>query len=658
MGPNGRVDEHAIFIEALECDSDSARRALLESRCGGDEALRHRIDRLLELYAGSGDFLEEPVASRPAPPDNLYQPGTQIDGYELLEQIGEGGMGVVFAAKQETPIQRTVALKILKPGMDSRRLLARFDAERQVLALMDHPNIARVLDAGTTSLGHPYFVMEVVRGVPITEYCRARKLGIKARLRLFLTVCDAVQHAHQKGIIHRDLKPSNILVTDGDDRAFVKVIDFGIAKAIDCQLSIHSTLTGVSQVIGTPLYMSPEQAESGNLDIDTRSDIYSLGTVLYELLTDTTPFDTERLNTAIPNEMFRIIRSEEPPAPSARVELSASKSKKGECDEPAESPRWSHTLRGELDWIVMKSLDKDRARRYQTAKEFADDVRRYLDGEAVSACPPSILYRFRKTLRNHYRAVLTIAGAVLLLFVAATTTSVMAVRASRAERQATEAQVKAETEAAVAAAISDFLRNELLGQANPYENPDRELSLREVLDRASSRITGHFPGQPLVEAEIRMTLATAYLHLGELGQAESHFQHARRLRAQQLGSQHRETLKADYFLARVTFEKQGPATAADSFRRVLRAQEIALGRDAPDTLVTMDWLAWCYALQSRFSEAEALYKEASTGLRRKLGDTHPDTLDCLEGLAQLYAFEEKYAEAEELQQAVLEDRRR
>ncbi len=243
MEEHEQLDEHALFAEALECPDEATRRALLDSRCAGDDRLRRRIERLLELHASSGNFLEEPAAARPLFADGLYRVGMQIDGYELVEQIGEGGMGLVFAAKQETPIRRTVALKIVKPGMDSRRLLARFEAERQVLALMDHPNIARVLDAGSTPLGHPYFVMEIVRGVPITEFCRSRQLSIEARLRLFLTVCDAVQHAHQKGIIHRDLKPSNILVMPRDDGAFAKVIDFGIAKAVDCRLSIDSGLT-------------------------------------------------------------------------------------------------------------------------------------------------------------------------------------------------------------------------------------------------------------------------------------------------------------------------------------------------------------------------------------------------------------------------------
>ena len=350
------------------------------------------------------------AARRHTRPADAERPGTIIGPYKLLEQIGEGGFGLVFMAEQQQPVRRKVALKILKPGMDTRQVIARFEAERQALALMDHPNIARVLDAGETGSGRPHFVMELVKGVPITDYCDQSRLTTRERLALFTHVCHAVQHAHHKGIIHRDLKPSNVMVTLHDGVPVVKVIDFGIAKALGQQLTDKTLFTGFAQMVGTPMYMSPEQAQLSGLDIDTRSDIYSLGVLLYELLAGVTPFDRERLRTVGYDEMRRIIREEDPPSPSTRLSTLGQAAVTVSAERQSDPKRLCRLLRGELDWIVMKALEKDRNRRYETANELARDVDRYLKDEPVQACPPSAWYRFRKFTRRH-KTLLATDGA-------------------------------------------------------------------------------------------------------------------------------------------------------------------------------------------------------------------------------------------------------
>ena len=345
-------------------------------------------------------------------------PGIVIGPYKLLEQIGEGGFGVVFMAEQQRPVRRRVALKVIKPGMDTRQVIARFEAERQALALMDHPNISRVLDAGATESGRPYFVMELVRGIPLSEFCDQNRLTVGERLELFITVCHAVQHAHQKGIIHRDIKPNNVLVTLHDGTPVAKVIDFGIAKATGQQLTEKTLFTSFAQMVGTPLYMSPEQAEMSGLDVDTRSDIYSLGVLLYELLTGTTPFDQERMRTAGYDEVRRIIREEEPAKPSARISTLNRAATTVTANRKSDPSRLRQLFRGELDWIVMKALEKDRNRRYETAAAFAADVQRYLNDEAVEACPPSARYRFRKFARRNKAAFLTGSAVAVAMLVA------------------------------------------------------------------------------------------------------------------------------------------------------------------------------------------------------------------------------------------------
>jgi serine/threonine protein kinase len=403
----------SLFSAALAIESPEERAKYLDQVCGSDQSLRARVDELLAAYPRVERFLEAPAAPGITTDQARLgeSPGTLIGPYKLVQEIGAGGMGTVWMAQQTEPVKRLVALKVIKPGMDSHQVLARFEAERQALALMDHPNIARVLDAGATAAGRPYFVMELVKGVPLTKYCDEHRLTPKERLALFIPVCLAIQHAHQKGIIHRDIKPSNVLVALYDGKPVPKVIDFGVAKATGQQLTEHTLVTGFGAVVGTLEYMSPEQAELNQLDIDTRSDIYSLGVLLYELLTGSTPLEKKRLHQAAMLEVLRIIREEEPPRPSTRLsstdELPSVAANRG-----LEPRKLSGVVRGELDWIVMKAIEKDRNRRYETANGFAMDVQRYLADEPVLACPPSAGYRLRKFARRH-KGGLAAAGLVL-----------------------------------------------------------------------------------------------------------------------------------------------------------------------------------------------------------------------------------------------------
>jgi eukaryotic-like serine/threonine-protein kinase len=414
------MQEQSLFIEALEREDPAERAAFLDRACAGDADLRRRIDRLLARHEEGGSFLVPPSPGLAATVDDLVRerPGTVIGPYKLREEIGEGGMGLVFVAEQTQPVRRRVALKVIKPGMDTRQVVARFEAERQALALMDHPNICRVLDGGTTGSGRPYFVMELVKGVPITQFCDAERLPVRQRLGLFLDVCAAIQHAHQKGIIHRDVKPGNVLVSSHDGTPVVKVIDFGVAKAIGQQLTEKTVYTHLNQMVGTPAYLSPEQAGQSGLDVDTRTDVYALGVLLYELLTGSTPVDGERLRTVGFDEMRRIIREEEPARPSTRISTLGLAADTVSANRRCEPKVLSQLVRGELDWVVMKALEKDRNRRYESASAFAADVQRYLNDEPVLACPPSTWYRLRKFTRRNKVGVVTAAGLALGILLA------------------------------------------------------------------------------------------------------------------------------------------------------------------------------------------------------------------------------------------------
>ncbi|HEX3625239.1 MAG TPA: protein kinase [Verrucomicrobiae bacterium] len=470
--------EEEIFEAALNLP-EAERAAYVDNACGGDSGLRARVTELLKAHAVSGSFMKAPaVAARKTivlsmPLDE--KPGDKIGRYKLLQQIGEGGCGVVYMAEQEEPVRRRVALKVIKLGMDTKSVIARFEAERQALAMMDHPNIAKVLDAGATENGRPFFVMELVRGIKITDYCDQNKLSTIERLKLFIQVCNAIQHAHQKGIIHRDIKPSNILVTLHDGVPVPKVIDFGIAKAAQGRLTDQTLFTAFEQFIGTPAYMSPEQAEMSGLDIDTRSDIYALGVLLYELLTGTPPFDPKELLKAGLDELRRTIREKEPAKPSTRlstmldVDLTVVAQRR-----QSDAPKLIHLLRGDLDWIVIKSLEKDRTRRYETANGLAMDIQRYLTNEPIVARPPSTIYRFQKLVRRNrsvFAAVSVGAAALIIglilstcLFIQERITLKRAVAAEKVERQLKE---QAEKEAEGTQLI---LRAELLLMQGQYDD--------------------------------------------------------------------------------------------------------------------------------------------------------------------------------------------
>ncbi|HEY1788755.1 MAG TPA: serine/threonine-protein kinase, partial [Verrucomicrobiae bacterium] len=420
--------EQELFEAALPIASQDERAAFLDRACDGDPELRTRVSKLLAAHTQTESFFqgcisdfakaaqELPLVAGADSYKNLAEDliGTFVGRYKLLKTLGEGGCGVVYLAEQEEPVRRRVALKIIKLGMDTQSVIARFDAERQALALMDHPNIAKVLDAGATETGRPYFVMELVDGIKITKYGEENHLTTDERLRLFVRVCQAIQHAHQKGVLHRDIKPSNILVALHDGVPVPKVIDFGIAKAIEGRLTGQTTYTSDGQLVGTPAYMSPEQAELNCVDIDTRSDIYSLGVLLYELLTGRTPFDQKKLTGAGFDEMRRILREDEPQRPSVllgslvHTELIVAAAQRG-----VDPPRLVKSLKGELDWIVMKTLEKDRRRRYETANALAMDILRYLNSEPVLACPPSRIYRFQKLVSRN--KVIFASGLVVLM---------------------------------------------------------------------------------------------------------------------------------------------------------------------------------------------------------------------------------------------------
>ena len=445
------MTEREIFDAALDIVDPDERDAFLNAACENNAGLAEHVRGLLVAQRLLSGFLEAPAIASDAtatgagavvPPEST---GTVIGPYKLLQPIGEGGMGTVYMAEQSTPVRRTVALKLIKAGMDSRQVLARFGAERQALALMDHPNIAKVFDAGTADNGRPYFVMELVKGIPITKFCDERRLTLRERLELAIPVCQAVQHAHQKGIIHRDLKPSNVLIALYDGKPVPKVIDFGVAKAAGPRLTDQTLYTEFGAVVGTLEYMSPEQAELNQLDIDTRSDIYSLGVLLYELLTGSTPLEHKRIKQALFLEILRVIREEESPRPSMRLSTTEELPSIAACRN-IEPRKLSGLMRGELDWIVMKALDKDRNRRYETANGLAADLRRYLDDEPVEACPPSARYKLSKFLRR-YRLPLRVAAAFVLLLLLATAVSAwLAVRAQAARNRAVTAEASARDE--------------------------------------------------------------------------------------------------------------------------------------------------------------------------------------------------------------------
>jgi len=652
--------EEKIFYEALE-KSPEQREAFLKETCGKDQQLYNRVEALLKAHDVDDSFLENsPMDSEvtvdTAPVREVC--GSVIGRYKLLEQIGEGGMAVVFMAEQTQPFQRRVALKIIKLGMDTKQVIARFEVERQALALMDHPNIAKVHDAGTTETGRPYFVMELVRGISITKYCDQHKLNALERLELFKPVCEAVHHAHQKGIIHRDIKPSNVLVTLHDGKPVPKVIDFGIAKAVSRKLTEKTVFTHFAQLIGTPEYMSPEQAEMSGLDIDTRTDIYSLGILLYELLTGTLPFDPETLRSAAFGEIQRIIREEEPPTPSKRLSGLGEEAKNIAESRRTDVTSLVRSLHRELEWIPLMAMRKDRTHRYRSASELADDIQNYLDGAPLIAGPESAVYRTRKFIRRN-RTSVTAAALVILVFVVGFIISMyMYFEAEDSRRREAVAYAEAKQQADISKAVNEFLNDDLLASVDPRMAKGREITVREVLDAASEKIEGKFEGKPLIEASIRQTLGGTYWNLGKYEEAELHWERSYRLRREHRGEEHKETL-ASMNNVGMLYERQGRYDEAEPLLvKSLDVKRRVLGEEHRETLVSMNNVGLLYENQGRYDEAEPILVKALEVGRRVLGEEHPDTLTCMNNLGGLYQSQGRFDEAEPLLVKSLDIQRR
>ena len=755
MNPADRERVKELLARAARLDPPQ-RKAFIEGAAGGNAEIAAEALELLRTLDDSA-FMSAPTGAglgyTPSGSSSIHEgTGTKIGRYKLLQLIGEGGFGTVFMAEQTEPVHRRVALKLIKAGMDTRQVIARFEAERQALALMDHPNIARVLDAGATDGGRPYFVMELVRGEPVTRYCDQARLPVRERLELFRDVCNAVQHAHQKGIIHRDLKPSNVLVTVADGVPLPKIIDFGIAKATEARLTDKTLFTELHQLIGTPEYMSPEQAEVCGVDIDTRSDIYALGVLLYELLAGSTPLERGRLHSTPLAEIQRLIREEEPPRPSLRLATLAldtarrashavamrRSAKPGvtsqgslgvaRCPTPpdaagdssdssaieiarrrqSEPLPLSRSLCGDLDWIVMKCLEKDRQRRYATASALADDVGRYLVDQPVLATPPSAGYRFRKFVRRNRGAVLAGAMVTSTLLVAAGVSLAFGLSATRQRKDAEFARaraLKAEGEAEARAdeleQVAKFqqeqlsgidaqsmgmrLRAGLLKKARaaferaelPAEEADARVAELEKL-LAGSDFTGlalealennffqpalaaiekQFVGQPLVKARLLQTLADTLHELGLYEEAGVPQEQAVAIRRRLLGDDHPDTLGSVRSMGFVLLAQGNSAEAEIYLREALEGGRRVLGGEHPDTLTSMNLLGLLLQAQGKLEEAELYYREALEKRRQALGDEHTDTLTSINNMGFLLQAQGKLSEAEPYLREALEKFRR
>ena len=645
-----------VFTEAAAKASPQARAAYLDEACAGDPSLRAQIESLLAAQDQLGDFIEPAFLQKSAEESDAT--GTRIGPYTLLEKIGEGGFGVVYMAEQEQPVRRKVALKVIKAGMDTKQVIARFEVERQALALMDHPNIARVLDAGETQDGRPYFVMELVRGLPITEFCEQREIPIRERLRLFIQATPAIQHAHQKGIIHRDLKPSNVMITMIDGAPVPKVIDFGVAKAIAQRLTEKTLFTRYDQLIGTPAYMSPEQAELSGQDVDTRSDIYALGCLLYELLTGTAPIEKETLRKAGFDEIRRLIRETDPPTPSTRARQLARATSDGNATvAPRPTPPST-----DLDWIVMKCLEKDRARRYATASDLAADLERHLRHEPVTARPPSQIYRLGKFTRRHRLQVgfgvclgIAIIGGLIFSWAGFAQARRERDRALGAEQQATTQERLAQTEAIRSAQVAQFLQ-QILTSVNPARAKGRDTTLlREILDDTVVRLPADLAGQPEVEADLRRTLGGVYFALGDTTNAAAMHLEAVRLLKEHFGEDHLEVARALYWFADMRQQERKYLEAESLFRESLTIRRRLLGDYDDDVARSLIRLAAVLKKQGgtkvveareKLAEAERLARDQLAKSRASPDTSTDELIKILGRLSHTLGYEKKYSEAE------------
>lgn len=663
MTDQRRRHAEELFQQAVDLPPDR-RGVYLAEQCSDDPDILADVQSLLE------HFDAEPTPSlccdeTPFDPEAGLV-GKYIGPYKLLQLVGEGGFGSVYLAEQAEPVRRQVALKLIKLGMDTRQVIARFEAEQQALAMMDHPNIAKVLDAGTTESGRPFFVMELVRGIRITDYCDHNNLTTRQRLDLFMQVCRAVQHAHQKGIIHRDLKPSNVLVTLHDGEAIPKVIDFGIAKAIDHRLTDKTLFTEFLRFLGTPEYMSPEQAAMSGLDVDTRTDVYSLGVLLYELLTGTTPFTLKELNLAAYDEIQRIIREQDPPTPSKRLSTLGAELGTVARNRHADPQALTRLLQGDLDWIVMKALEKDRTRRYDTAADLAADVQRHINHEPLLAGPPGRIYRLSKFARRNRVAVVAgalMTAAVLVGFALAT---VGFLQARKGRAIAEEARARAEAEAARSLAVSNFLQD-MLTLADPMElrllsafAPEREIvsltgggvardmSVAEMTRRAAGQIDRVFAGKPELEAVARETIGMAMYGLGKYAEAEPQLEEALDIRRRKLGDDHPDTLRSSLALGNLFLDTGRTAEGEPLVRAAYRGMKREYGDRHPRTLSCAS--VWASALcdRGKLSESDALFGATLDAQKGILGDEHRDTLITMWRWAVAYLSRGRLAEGQQL----------
>ncbi len=592
------------------------------------------------------------------PPHKEPGLGSLIAGkYKLVKELGKGGMGVVFLADQTAPVKRQVALKIIKLGMDTHHVVARFEAERQALAVMDHPNIAKVFDGGATDTGRPYFVMELVKGIPLTTYCDQNELTTRERLELFIPICEAVQHAHQKGVIHRDLKPSNVLVAVQDGKPVPKIIDFGIAKAIDHRLAESTLFTEQGLLIGTPAYMSPEQAELSGLDIDTRTDIYSLGVMLYELLIGVLPFDQKMLRAAAFNEIQRIIREIDPPRASTQI-IKLGETNTTIAGHRRTDPASLHRqLKGDLDCILMRAMEKDRTRRYETATGLAMDINRHLHNEPISARPPSTTYRLTKFARRH-KVGLAAGVAVFLALVAGLVLATTGlIRAKRAEAVAAGERDRANQETKTTRRVSDFLVS-IFQVSDPRQALGNTITAREILDKGAARVEEELKGEPLVKARLMDTMGTVYMNLGLFPQAVPLAERALEVRRQELAPDDPLIAESMNSLGALRYSMGNLAEAEKLFRGALDIRRKKLGEENYEVSTSLNDLAMTLNSLGRYDEAEPLYRQALAIRQKLFPKEHPDIAQSLNNLGMFLYRRAKYDEAEKLFRQALEMNRR